>query len=177
MDSMSNTQKLSICLIWMWDAVWCGFHPQPWHNHIIWLHMWPRNPKSEPSWVGIPVYGWYFMPMDSILMCSNTLYMSNIDVGSSLRCLSASAVTQSHHFDSTSDPEPKNLSQVGWVWLCKADTVCPWTAYKCAQTLCICVIWIWEVVWGGCQPQPWHNHIIFLTPQVTQNPKIWPSRI
>jgi hypothetical protein len=30
------------------------------------------------------------MPMDSISMCSNTLYMSNVDVGSSLRWLSAS---------------------------------------------------------------------------------------
>ncbi len=31
---------------------------------------------------------------------------------------------------------------------------------------------MWEAVWGGCQPQPSHNDII-LTPQVTQNPKIW----
>jgi len=30
------------------------------------------------------------MPMDSIAMCSNTFYMSNIDAGSSLRWLSAS---------------------------------------------------------------------------------------
>ncbi len=66
-----------------------------------------------------------------------------------------------HHFDSTSDHVPQNLSQVGWVKLCKAATVCQWTAYQCAQILCICLIWIWEVVWGGCQPQPWHNHIIF----------------
>ncbi len=31
-----------------------------------------------------------------------------------------------------------------------------------------------EAVWGGCQPQPWPNDII-LTPQVTQNPNIWPK--
>ena len=29
-----------------------------------------------------------------------------------------------------------------------------------------------EAVWGCRQPKPWLNDII-LTPQVTQNPKIW----
>ena len=29
---------------------------------------------------------------------------------------------------------------------------------------------MWEAVWGGCQPQPWHNHII-LTPQVKASPE------
>ncbi len=33
------------------------------------------------------------MPMDSISMCSNTFYMSNMDMGSSLRWLSASMMT------------------------------------------------------------------------------------
>jgi hypothetical protein len=28
---------------------------------------------------------------------------------------------------------------------------------------------MWEAVWGGCQPQPWHNHIM-LTPQVKASP-------
>ncbi len=55
---------------------------------------------------------------------------------------------------------------ISWVWPSL------WTAYQCAQTLCMCLIWKWEAVWGGCQPHPWHNHII-LTPQVTQSPKIW----
>ena len=41
------------------------------------------------------------MPMDSILMCSNTLYMSNMDAGSSLRWLSVSTMAYRHHFDST----------------------------------------------------------------------------
>jgi hypothetical protein len=40
------------------------------------------------------------MPMDSISMCSNTLYMSNVDVGSSLSWLSDSTMTLYHHFDS-----------------------------------------------------------------------------
>ncbi len=38
--------------------------------------------------------GWScFVPMDSISMCLNTLYMSNMDAGSSLRWLSASTMT------------------------------------------------------------------------------------
>ncbi len=43
---------------------------------------------------------------------------------------------------------------------------------QCVQALCKCLIWVWEAVWGGCQPQTWHNRII-MTPQVTQNPQIW----
>ncbi len=49
--------------------------------------------------------------------------------------------------------------------MCKAATICLWTEYQCAPTLCMYPVWIWEAVWGGCQPQPWHNHII-LTPYI-----------
>ena len=57
------------------------------------------------------------MPTDSIAMCSNTLYMSNMVAGSSLRWLSLSTITLYQHFESTSisDPETHNLSQVVWV--------------------------------------------------------------
>ena len=34
------------------------------------------------------------MPIDSISMCLNTLYMINVEVGSSLRWLSASTLTK-----------------------------------------------------------------------------------
>ncbi len=110
--------------------------------------------------------------MDSISMCSNTLQMPKMNGWSSLSWLSASNMTQTHNFDSTttSDPEPQNLSLLLWVKLCKAATVCQWIAYQCAQTLCECLIWMLEVIWGGCQPQPWHNDII-LTPHVTRHPK------
>ena len=72
----------------------------------------------------------------------------------------------------TCDPEPQNLSQVGWVHLYKAATVSLSTAYQRAQTLYICLIWMVEGVLGGCQPQPWRNGIISAQ-HVTQNPKIW----
>ncbi len=32
--------------------------------------------------------------------------------------------------------------------------ICLQKAFECAQTLCICLIWMWEAVYGGCQPQP-----------------------
>ncbi len=40
--------------------------------------------------------------------------MSYVDGGSSLRWPSASTMTCWHHFYSTSDPEPPNLSHIGW---------------------------------------------------------------
>ena len=51
---------------------WC------WHHRCV-----------VPTNVG----GYYHMPMDSILMCSNTLYMSNIDAGRSLVRIEASTMT------------------------------------------------------------------------------------
>ncbi len=115
------------------------------------------------------------MPMGSITMCSNTFYMYDVDAGSILRWLSDSTMTEWHHFDSTSDPEPQNMSQIRWVWLLEATAIYPWTAYQCAQTLCICIIWMQGAVQVGYQPQPWHNDII-LTPWVTQNHKVWAKK-
>jgi hypothetical protein len=69
------------------------------------------------------------MPMYSISMCSNTWIMFNLVVGSSFRWLAASAMTSCHHFDSTSDPEPPNMTQVVWVLMFKAATLCPWKAH------------------------------------------------
>ncbi len=60
--------------------------------------------------------------------------------------------------------EPQNLTQLVWVELCKAATVCIWTAYQCAKRLFRCLMWIWEAVWDGCCPQQWH-YAITLTPQ------------
>ena len=53
----------------------------------------------------------------------------------------------------------------------KVSPICPWDSIPMAQTLCIYLIWIYEVVWGGYKPQPWDNGIIF-TPQVTLNSQI-----
>ncbi len=111
------SQTLCSYLMWMQEAV---VEVAVSLNHVVmssfWLHKWPRTPNYEPSSVGITVWGYCHMPMDSILICSNTLYRSNMDVGSSLSWLSVSTMMPWHHFDSTSDPEHQNLSQqVRWL--------------------------------------------------------------
>ncbi len=81
--------------------VWCGrrkhFEVTVSLNHDImtsfWFHKWPRTTKYEPSKVGITVRGCCHIPMDSILMCSNTFYVYNLNAGSSLSWLSASTMT------------------------------------------------------------------------------------
>ncbi len=79
--------------------VWCGcrkhFEVAVSLNHdrmtSFWFHKWPRSTKYEPRKVGITVRGYYHIPMNSIsIMCSNTLYMYNLDAGSSSNWLSAS---------------------------------------------------------------------------------------
>ena len=101
------------------------------------------------------------MPMDSISMCSNTLCMSKIHAGSSGKEAGSLNHDVMPSFWLHKWPiAPKSEPQSVWVYLFKASTVCPWTAYQCDQTLCIHLIWMWKVVWGGCQPQPWHNDII-----------------
>ncbi len=104
---------LCICLVWMREAmveVAVSF------NYVVmtpfWLHKWPRAPNYEPSKLGITLWGYCHFPTDSISMCSNTLYMSYVDAGSSLRWLSASTKLEWYHFDSTSDPDSQIMSQV-----------------------------------------------------------------
>ncbi len=86
MESISMCSNTCICLMCMWEAVWVGCEPQPWHNDIILTPQVTQNPKCDTRSVGITVWGYFHMPMGSISMCLNTLYMSNVDVGSSLSC-------------------------------------------------------------------------------------------
>ncbi len=111
--------------------------------------------------------------MNSISMCSNTLYMSFMDVGCSLRWLSASS------FWPTSDPDSKNLIQVVWEKLCKATTICLWTAYQCAQTLCICLIWMWKAVlrWLSASTMTEWHHFEFWLHKWHRTPKSEQSRV
>ncbi len=77
-----------------------------------------------------------------------------------------------------SDPCSVGITVRGYCicpWTAYHCAICPWTAYQCAQTCCIWLRWMWETVWGGCLPQQWHDDIV-LTPQVTQNPKIWAKK-
>ena len=93
-QQMHVLKHIVYALMWMQEAVWGGCNFQPWRNDIISTpHKWSRTSNFEPSRVDNCVRC-YHMPMDSISMCSNTLYhMFNIDAGSSLGWLSASTMT------------------------------------------------------------------------------------
>ncbi len=57
---------------------------------------------------------------------------------------------------------------------CKGGPICPSTAYQGAKTLCIHIIWMWNALHGGFEPQPWHYNIT--RAQVYPNiPKIHPQ--
>ncbi len=36
-------------MIWMWDAIYGGFEPQPWHYNITWAQPYPDYQKTTPS--------------------------------------------------------------------------------------------------------------------------------
>jgi len=115
------------------------------------------------------------MPLRQNCIGSITLYMSNMDVWHSLRWMSASNMTLWCHYHSISDPESPNPN-LGPTWPVewyKGSPICPWDSTPKTQTLCsICLIWMYDRVWGGCLPQTWHNGVIS-TPYATQNPQIW----
>jgi hypothetical protein len=75
-----------------------------------------------------------------------------------------------YHFHSSSEPESPNLGPTHRVLWYIGVSICSWDTIPITQTLWICLIWMYEVVWGRYQPQPWHNGIIS-TPQVNLNPK------
>ncbi len=99
--------------------------------------------------------------MDSISMCSNTVYMSNMDAGS---CLMCGCQPQPWRNDIILTPQltqnPKIWAKYGGyncVRLLPYAYGCLWTAYWCAQTLCVCLIWMGEAVWDCCHPISLHK--------------------
>ena len=137
------------------------------------LHKWTWIPKSGVNLTSVTVWGCTHMTLrQHDINGLNTLYMSNIDVWSSLRWISASTMTLCHHVHSSSDPESSNLVPTWPVKPYKGASICPWDSIPMAQTLCICLIWMYTVVWGEYQTQTWCCGIIS-TPQVTLNPQIW----
>ncbi len=96
-----------------------------------------------------------------------------MDVWSDLRWISASNMTLWHQFHSSSGPEFPNLLGPTWpVSRYKGASIFLWDSIPMTQTLFTCLLWIYEVVWGGYQPQTWCYGIIF-TPQVTLTSIIW----
>jgi hypothetical protein len=127
----------------------------------------PDFPNLGPTW---PVE-WYkdahICPWDSIPVAQTLLCIYNMDVWSDgLWWISASTMMICHYVHSTSDPEFPNLGPTWPVEWYKGAPICPWDSIPMAQTHCICLIWMFEVVWDGYQPHTWCNGIICI-PQVT----------
>jgi hypothetical protein len=99
--------------------------------------------------------------------------MSNLDVGSSLRWISASTTALWHHFHFASD---QGIPNQGPTWLLyryryKGAFICPWHRMSIAQTLCKCLIWMYGMVWGGYLPRPRHYGIISTLRVTLNSPK------
>ncbi len=148
-DNIPMAHTLCICLIWMYEAVWGGYQP---HHEVMasfLLHKWPCLPKSGANLAGVTVLGCNHMALRQHTNGSITLNMSKMDVWSGLRWISASSMTLWHHFHPTRYPEFPNLGQTWLVWRYKGATIFFWESIPMAQTLCICLIWMYEAVWGG----------------------------
>ena len=82
------------------------------------------------------------------------------------RWISASNLMLWHHFHSTCKPEfPTGANFPGA--MAYGCIHCPWDSIPMVQTLCAYQIWMYDMVWGGYQAQPWHNDII-------PTPQLWP---
>ena len=111
------------------------------------------------------------MPLRHHINVSNTLYKSNMDIRSNLSWISALNMTLVSIISTSQvNLNPQNLGTTWLVYWYKGATICPWERIPIAQTFFVCLIWMYEVVWGGYQPQPWKCAIIS-TPQVDLNPQ------
>ena len=100
--------------------------------------------------------------------------MSNMDEGSSLTLMWILVLTMTnwHCLTPPVSPNPQIWRQIGQYNSIRVHPYDPWDSMLMAQTLCIWQLWMYEVVRGGYQPQPWHNDINF-TPQVNLTTQIW----
>jgi hypothetical protein len=169
-ESIPMAQTLCIHSKWMWEAVRSGYQPPPWCYDIIPTQQRPWIPKSEDNLAGGTVYGCTHVPLKQHFNGSNTLYILNMDVWSGLlRWISASTMMLWHHSHSTSDPEFPNLGTTWPVECYKGAPIWPWDSILMAQTLCVYLILMFEVVWGEYQHRLWRYGIIFTPRQVTHN--------
>jgi hypothetical protein len=93
----TQPQTHCMCLVWMWEAVWGGCEPPLWWNGIISTPQVTQDPKSGVNLACVTVLGCTHMLLRQHDNTSNTLYMSNMDVESSLRWMSASTIIQWHN--------------------------------------------------------------------------------
>ncbi len=159
----------------MWEAVWGGFQPQPWRNDIILAPRVSQNPKNWAKKCGynsLRLLPYAHGQRINVLKCFVHVlcgFRKQFEVTVSLN----HGVLTSCWLHTLSRTTTSDSSSVGiTVWGCccmSMDSISmgSHTLYMSNMD--------GEAVWGGCQSQPWRNDII-LTPQVTQNPKIWAKK-
>ncbi len=165
-------QTLFICLIYMYEVVWCEYQPQPWCYDImstpqvdLYFQIWgqlgrcngirvhPYALETAYQWLKLFVYVYH-----GCMKQSEKDVSLNHDITAS--------------FHSTSDPEAPNLGPTWPFKWYKGAPSSPWDSIPKAQTLCICLLWMSEAVWSWYQPQLWLHGFIF-TSRVTLSPQIW----
>jgi hypothetical protein len=98
---------------WRWEAIKGGNQPEPLHHGLISTRLSPRIAKIWPSFsCVVTVQGCTHMPTYLIERCQNTLYMSNMDMGSNLQWSTASTITSWLHFHLTVAKNCQNLTQL-----------------------------------------------------------------
>ena len=131
--------------------VWNGLRWISASTIIIWHHFHSTSNPDFPnlgvtwpvSWYeGATIFLWDSIPI------AQTLCICLIWMYGGLRWISASTMMLWHYFNSTSDPEFSAPEPTLPVWQYEGATIFPWVNIPMAQTLCICLIWMYEVVWG-----------------------------
>ncbi len=95
-----------------------------------------------------------------------------MDVRCSLWGFRASIMTLLHHSDSVKHSISQNPPSPSEAYQCKGALTYPSTAYQCAKTYCIYIIWMWDAIYGVLKPWPWLYKIIQTQPfpQFAPNP-------
>ena len=158
-------KTLYICLIWMYEEVWGGYQPQPWGYDVM----------STPQ-LTLPSQIW-----GQLCMC-NSIRVQPDALETAYQCLTyficliwmyeevwGGYQPQPWRYGITFTPQVTLTSQIwGQLGRCNSIRVQLYsleTAYQWL-TYFICLIWMYEAVWGGYHPQPWGYDVI-VTPQVT----------
>jgi hypothetical protein len=143
-------------MISMWDAVYGDLEPQPWHYNITRAQTYPNyskihpdlqrrnsvrvHPYAHPQHIKVLkrfVYMLYWCGMQS-----TGVWSLNHDITTSLGLRHTPRFLKLHRRKSV-----------------KCAPICPSTAYQGAKTICKHMIWMWDAIHGGLEPQPWHCNI------------------
>ncbi len=165
---MSYTYKMFDNLHMQWMSIWI-------HHHSIFTtrfgklaeilgHSWVTTHAikhmmrlyNHPKWIPQPCHtyarcltisirnGWVY----GSIITSLLMQMHEMDVQSGLKWIPASTMTLWHHYHSSSEPQSPNLVATWPVKWNKGAPICSWDSIPMAQTLCICLIWMYELFHG-----------------------------